>query len=353
MRVSKSRGEIAMRILITGGTGLIGRPLCKALLAEGHQLTVLSRHPETVAVKCGAIVRPRRGGAEPSGAGVAALNLLPQAAGFASNVSEVRSMASLDDWHPEQTFDAVINLAGEPIVDAWWSVKRKQVLRNSRIALTETLVQRIAAAKQRPEVLLSGSAVGFYGNGGDRDLYESSSAGSDYSASLCRDWESAALAAKASGVRPRHGAEEPMGAGVAASHLLPQTASSASNVSKVRVCLLRTGLVLSKSGGLLGKMLLPFKLCMGARLGNGKQWMSWVHIDDYVAMVLRLLQDEKLSGPFNMTAPNPVTNAEFTRVLAHALHRPAFFTAPEFMLRLAMGERAALMLEGQRALRQI
>lgn len=273
-----------MRILITGGTGLIGQQLCKALLADGHLLTVLSRHPETVAAKCGAAVQP---------------------------------IASLDDWHPEQTFEAVINLAGEPIVDAWWSTKRKQVLRDSRIALTEKLVQRIAAVKQKPSVLLSGSAVGFYGNGGDKELYESTGAGSDFAANLCMDWESAALAAKASGVR---------------------------------VCLLRTGLVLSKSGGLLGKLLLPFKLGMGARLGNGKQWMSWVHIDDYVAMVLRLLQDEKLSGPFNMTAPNPVTNAEFTRVMAHTLHRPAFFIAPDFMLRLAMGERAALMLEGQRAL---
>jgi uncharacterized protein len=284
MRVSKSRGEIAMRILITGGTGLIGRQLCKALLAEGHQLTVLSRHPETVAAKCGA---------------------------------NVQAMVSLDDWHPEQTFEAVINLAGEPIVDAWWSVKRKQVLRDSRIALTETLVQRITAAKQKPVVLLSGSAVGYYGNGGDKELYESTSAGADFSANLCRDWERAALAAKAVGVR---------------------------------VCLLRTGLVLSRSGGLLGKMLLPFKLGIGARLGNGKQWMSCVHIDDYVAMVLRLLADGQLSGPFNMVAPNPVTNAEFTRLLAHTLHRPAFFIAPEFMLRLAMGERAALMLEGQRVL---
>jgi uncharacterized protein (TIGR01777 family) len=273
-----------MRILITGGTGLIGRQLCKALLAEGHQLTVLSRHPETVAVKCGTLVQ---------------------------------ALASLDDWHPGQTFDAIINLAGEPIVDAWWSEKRKQALRDSRIALTEKLVQRITAAKQKPIVVLSGSAVGFYGNGGDRELYESASAGSDFAANLCRDWESAALAAKASGVR---------------------------------VCLLRTGLVLSKNGGLLGKMLLPFRLGMGARLGSGKQWMSWVHIDDYVAMVLRLLQDEQMSGPFNMTAPNPVTNSEFTRLLSHALHRPAFFIAPDFMLRLAMGERATLMLDGQRVL---
>lgn len=306
-----------MRILITGGTGLIGRCLCKALLEEGHQLTVLSRHPETVAVKCGAAVRPRRGGAEPSGAGVAALHLPPQTAGFASNVSEVLAMASLDEWRPEQTFDAVINLAGEPIVDAYWSAKRKQVLRDSRVALTEKLVQRIAAVKQKPNVLLSGSAIGYYGDRGDTELDEAAADGKDFAASLCKDWEEAALAAE------KHG---------------------------VRVCLLRTGLVLSKSGGLLGRMLLPFRLGLGARLGNGRQWMSWIHVADYVALVQRLLHDEQMRGPFNMTAPKPVTNAEFTRILAYTLHRPALFVVPCVVLKLAMGERAALLLEGQRVL---
>jgi hypothetical protein len=118
----------------------------------------------------------------------------------------------------------------------------------------------------------------------------------------------------------------------------------------LRVCLLRTGLVLSESGGLLGRMLLPFKLGLGARLGDGKQWMSWVHIEDYVSMVMRLLDDEQARGPFNMTAPQPVTNAEFTRTLARTLHRPAIFAAPAMVLRLAMDERATLLLEGQRVL---
>jgi len=273
-----------MRILITGGTGLIGRHLCNALLEQGHLLTVLSRHPETIAVKCGAAVQ---------------------------------AMASLEEWRPDRTLDAVINLAGEPIVDAYWSEKRKQVLRDSRIALTEKLVQCIAAAKQKPTVLLSGSAVGFYGNGGDMELDEDANAGNDFAADLCREWEQAALAAEIYGLR---------------------------------VCLLRTGLVLSESGGLLGRMLLPFKLGLGARLGDGKQWMSWVHIEDYVSMVMRLLDDEQARGPFNMTAPQPVTNAEFTRTLARTLHRPAIFAAPAMVLRLAMGERAALLLEGQRVL---
>lgn len=273
-----------MRILITGGTGLIGRHLCKVLLREGHQLTVLSRHPETVAVKCGAAVQ---------------------------------AMAALDEWLPERTFDAVINLAGEPIVDAHWSTKRKQVLWDSRVTLTGKLVQRIAAARQKPAVLLSGSAVGYYGDRGDTELDEAASAGNDFASGLCKAWEDEARAAE------KHG---------------------------VRVCLLRTGLVLSREGGLLGRMLPSFGLGLGARLGDGRQWMSWVHIEDYVAAVLRLLRGEQMHGPFNMTAPQPVTNAEFTRRLASALHRPSFLAIPGMGLRLAMGERAALLLEGQRVL---
>ncbi len=273
-----------MRILITGGTGLIGRHLCAVLLAQGHVLTVLSRRPATVAAKCG------RG---------------------------VQAMSSLDEWTSDRAFDAVINLAGEPIVDAHWSAKRKQVLLVSRVGLTQKLVQRIAAAQQKPTVLLSGSAVGYYGNGGDTVLDEAMMAGYDFPSELCAAWESAAQMAEQSGVR---------------------------------VCLLRTGLVLSQRGGLLGRMLLPFKLALGARLGDGKQWMSWVHIDDYVAMVLRLLIDTSLNGAFNMTAPIPVTNAEFTQTLAQTLHRPALFVAPCFTLKLVMGERAYLLLEGQRVI---
>jgi uncharacterized protein (TIGR01777 family) len=273
-----------MHILITGGTGLIGRQLCKALLALGHELTVLSRNPASVPTKCGA---------------------------------SVHAMAALDEWQSDQTFDAIINLAGEPIVDARWTAQRKQVLWDSRVSLTDKLVQRIAAARHKPGVLLSGSAVGYYGNRGDAVLDESAAAGEDFAARLCKAWEEAARDAEIFGVR---------------------------------VCLLRTGLVLSRHGGLLGRMLLPFKLGLGARLGDGKQWMSWVHIDDYVAMLLGLLSDAQASGPYNMTAPQPVTNAEFTANLAVVLHRPAPFFVPAMLLRSGMGERACLLLEGQRVL---
>lgn len=273
-----------MRILITGGTGLIGRHLCKTLRAEGHELTVFSRNIASVEAKCGA---------------------------------GVHALSALSDWKPDMAFDAVINLAGEPIVDARWTESRKQVLRASRIALTGELVQRIAAATQKPSVLLSGSAIGYYGGRGDEELNEDSGAGKDFPAQLCVDWEAAASAAERFGVR---------------------------------VCLLRTGLILSKDGGLLARMVPPFKMGMGARLSDGRQWMSWIHIDDYVDMVLRLLRDEQMRGAYNMTAPAPVTNKEFTAVLAAVLHRPAPFVAPASLLKLSLGESASLLLEGQRVL---
>jgi uncharacterized protein (TIGR01777 family) len=273
-----------VHILITGGTGLIGRRLCRTLLAQGHELTVLSRNPASVPIKCGAAVH---------------------------------SMASLTEWHPGKSFDAVINLAGEPIVDRRWTTRRKRALWESRINLTDELVRHIATAGRKPSVLISGSAVGYYGNRDDAVLDETASAGEDFGAQLCKAWEDSARTAEEIGVR---------------------------------VCLLRTGLVLSRDGGMLGRMLPPFRLGLGVRLSNGKQWMSWIHIDDYTEIVLGLLDDSQASGPYNMTAPRPVTNVEFTAVLAKALHRPAVFVAPAWLLKLAMGERASLLLEGQKVL---
>jgi len=275
-----------MNILVTGGTGFIGRPLCRALVAAGHAVTVLSRSPQSVAAKCG---------------------------------PAVQALAALDDWQPAQHFHAAINLAGEPIVDAAWTTARKRALRDSRIALTEKLVAAIARAQQKPAVLLSGSAIGYYGDAGDTLLDESSPAAGDFAAQLCRDWERAALPAENAGVR---------------------------------VCLLRTGLVLDKSGGLLGNMLMPFRLGLGAKLGNGKQWMSWIGLADYIAIVLMLLENAQARGAYNMTAPQPVTNAQFTAALAKAVHRPALFSAPSFALKLALGERAPMLLGGQRVLPQ-
>lgn len=273
-----------MRVLITGGTGLIGRALCRALLAHDWELTVLSRKPGTVKQKCGA---------------------------------PVKAIATLDEWYPDMHFDVVINLAGEPIVDAGWTEQRKRILWGSRVTLTEKLVARIAADTHKPELLLSGSAVGYYGDRGDTPLDESCGSGDDFGARLCAAWERAAW--KATG-------------------------------SDVRVCLLRTAPVLSRDGGMLARMLPAFRLGLGARLGDGRQWMSWIHIDDYVAMLLKLLESPQASGAYNMCAPHPVTNAEFTATLARELHRPALFAAPVWLLRLVLGERAALLLDGQKAI---
>jgi uncharacterized protein (TIGR01777 family) len=275
-----------MELLITGGTGFIGRALCRRLLADGHRLTVLSRWPRRVPALCGA---------------------------------GVSAVASLSELPRDRRFDAVINLAGEGIADRPWSAARKQLLRDSRIGVTAALCDWIAAAASPPALLISGSAVGYYGSRGDQLLDEAAPVGADFAAHLCRDWEVEAARVEALGVR---------------------------------LCLLRTGLVLGGDGGMLARLKLPFSLGLGGRLGDGRQWMSWIHRDDLVALIVYLLDHPTLQGPFNGTAPEPVTNADFTRALARALRRPALLPMPAFALRLALGEMAGLLLGGQRVLPQ-
>jgi uncharacterized protein (TIGR01777 family) len=270
-----------MRILITGGTGFIGTALGTVLLNAGHSLTILSRKPQTV-----------RAGVE--------------------------AWASLDQWIPDRAFDAVINFAGEPIIGPRWTDRRKQVLWDSRVALTDRLVQGMARAECKPDVLISGSAIGVYGDQGDTVLDEDSGGGGeDFGRRLCVAWEASARQAEDLGVR---------------------------------VCLLRTGLVIGKHGGFLEKMLLPFRLGLGGRIGDGRQWMSWIHLRDHVAMTLFLLESPRLRGVFNATAPEPVTNAEFVRCLAGLLNRPALLPLPAALLKLGLGEMAELLLGGQRVL---
>lgn len=274
-----------MQILITGGTGFIGTALCRHLSGQGHELTVLSRQtPAKVRQRCGETVTP---------------------------------LAELKDLSRRDTFDAVVNLAGESIVAQRWTDARKSVLWDSRVTLTEELVEFIATAEQKPSVLVSGSAVGYYGNRGDALLDEDSGFADDFGHRLCAAWEKAALRAT------EHGA---------------------------RVCVVRTGLVVGRDGGFLQRMLLPFKFGLGGRIGDGKQWMSWVHRSDHVAMTEYLLSHPHLEGVFNATSPHPVTNAEFTACLAQLLRRPACLPVPGFALRLLLGEMAELLLGGQRAL---
>lgn len=213
--------------------------------------------------------------------------------------------------------DAVVNLAGEPLPDQRWSAARKEVLRSSRVLATRTLVTAMAQCARPPRVFISGSAIGYYGPHGDEPVTESTEPGTDFLARLCVDWEQEARAAES-----------------------PAT----------RVAVLRTGLALASDGGALQKMRLPFKLGLGATLGSGQQYMPWIHVDDWTAMVSWLIQDERCAGAFNATAPTPVTNREFTHALGRVLRRPAVLQAPAFVLRTALGEMSSMLLTGQRVL---
>ncbi|WP_223588398.1 TIGR01777 family oxidoreductase [Pseudomonas sp. A-R-19] len=272
-----------MHILLTGGTGLIGRQLCRHWSGQGYRLTVWSRKPEKVAKICGA---------------------------------QVRGIARLEDLGQEPV-DAVINLAGAPIADRPWTHKRKALLWSSRITLTETLLAWLESREQKPRVLISGSAVGWYGDGGERELTEDSGPISeDFASQLCIAWEETAQRAEALGIG---------------------------------VVLIRTGLVLSAEGGFLSRLLLPFKLGLGGPIGNGRQWMPWIHIDDQIALIDFLLHRNEASGPYNACAPKPVRNREFAKTLGSVLHRPAFMPMPAFALKVGLGELSLLLLGGQRA----
>lgn len=272
-----------MKILITGGTGFIGRTLCPALISAGHSLTIFSRYPGRVNNTYG------------------------------SKVVALSAMKTLTESHE---FNAIINLSGAPVFGELWSEERKKTLLQTRIDMTQDLVQFIAKAQIKPEVFLSGSGIGFYGDQGDTILDESSPAYDDsFSRQLCIQWEAEAEKAKEYGVR---------------------------------VCQLRTGIVLGKDGGFLKPLILPFKLGLGGRMGSGNQWMPWIHLDDHVAICQMLLENTELAGEFNLTAPHPIINREFTKVLARILRRPAFLPLPTWALKLLLGEMSELLLGSQR-----
>jgi uncharacterized protein (TIGR01777 family) len=213
-------------------------------------------------------------------------------------------------------FDAVVHLAGESVVGRWTDEK-KQAIRESRVQGTRNLAAALAQSEAKPRVLVCASAVGFYGNRGDELLPEESPGGQGFLPEVCREWEDASRIAAEAGIR---------------------------TVS------VRIGLVLSAKGGALGNMLKPFKLGLGGRIGSGRQWWSWIHVDDIVGGIQHAIRTESLSGAVNLVAPNPVRNAEFTKVLASVVGRPAFCPVPEFALRLAFGKMAAeeLLLASQR-----
>ncbi|AMO57593.1 NAD-dependent dehydratase [Endozoicomonas montiporae] len=275
-----------MHILITGGTGFIGRRVVRALIRDGHKVSVYSRQsPSDV----------RR--------------LL---------TSSVRPVQSFTAINPSTGFDAIINLAGEPIMAKRWSHKRKRLLLDSRVGVTSELVDLIERLETRPQVLISCSAIGYYGHHDiSEPQNESSPAGSDFAASLCERWE--------------------------------QSAKRAENFG-VRVCIVRTGLVLHQNNGALHEMLPPFRLGLGGPIGSGRQMMSWIHSDDMTRIILFLLNNESLRGAFNATAPNPVSNREFATALGRALRRPALIPVPVIALKLLLGESATMVTNGQAAI---
>ena len=227
--------------------------------------------------------------------------------------SEIRwnPLESVEDASRLEGMDAVVHLAGESIAEGRWTDEKKKRIRESRVLGTTVLSKTLAALERKPRSLLSASAVGYYGNRGEEILTEESAPGKDFLAEVCREWEEATAHASSSGIR---------------------------------VALMRFGIILSSEGGALAKMLTPFKLGVGGRLGSGEQYMSWITLDDVVSAIEHLLADETASGPVNMVAPNPVTNSEFTKTLGRVLSRPTIFPAPEFALRLAFGEMADVAL---------
>ena len=272
-----------MNILLTGGTGLIGRELCKLWLAQGHQLWVLSRSPENVPSRCG---------------------------------EQVRGVAYLQDLD-QVRLDAVINLAGAPIADRPWTKSRRKLLADSRTGLTVRLVDWLAQRAQKPAVLISGSAVGWYGDTGEREITEDDARGAkDFASELCNSWEKSALGAESLGIR---------------------------------VVLVRTGLVLARKGGFLQRLKPLFAVGLGGRQGSGRQWMPWIHIDDQIGLIDFLLQHPGAAGPYNACAPFPVRNGDFARAYARSLGRPAILPVPAAVLKLGLGELAGLILGGQKA----
>jgi uncharacterized protein (TIGR01777 family) len=276
-----------MRILLTGATGFIGSHLVARLAQAGHACVALSRSASRAQAK------------------------LPQ-------LTAAHDWSLLDGPPPAEALEgveAVIHLAGETVVGRWTKAK-KRAIRETRVVGTEQLLRGLEAMATPPRVLLSTSAIGFYGDRGDERLTESAGPGDDFLAEVCRDWEAAAAPAKQLGIRVAHP---------------------------------RIGLVLHPTGGALEAMLTPFKLGLGGPLGSGRQWWAWIHLDDLLGLFERALSDPAFTGPFNATAPHPRSQREFARALARALGRPAFVPAPRLALRLALGGFAAELLSSRRA----
>jgi uncharacterized protein (TIGR01777 family) len=276
-----------MKIVISGGTGFIGRPLCAALCQEGHRVTVLTRRQEEAQRLCGSAVTAIEWNGRKTGA-----------------------------WeHCLEDADAVINLAGAPIADGRWTDARKRLLSESRVLSTRLLVEALSRSSSKPRTLVSASGIGYYGASDDRVLNEGATHGQGFLADLCLAWEAEAVRAVEMGVR---------------------------------VVLLRTGMVLEQDGGALPKMLLPFRFFAGGPIMPGTQWVSWIHRRDHIGLIHWALTTPNVSGPVNAVAPEAVTMNQFCDALGRVLHRPSWLPVPGFALQAALGELGTLMTTGQR-----
>jgi len=279
-----------MRILVSGSTGFLGTALVETLEGQGHAIVRL--------------VRPATARKNAAGARAETISWDPVAGQFDAAAAEGA--------------EALVHLAGASIAGGRWNAPRKELLRTSRIDATRNLIGALAKLQRPPRVIVAASAIGYYGNRGDEALTEASAPENDFLAGLCREWE----------------AETARGAEFGA-----------------RVVSLRFGIILAAHGGALRQMALPFKLGAGGRIGGGRQWMSWLTLQETVSIIQFALTNSGLTGPVNAVAPNPARNSEFTSVLAKTLHRPALFPAPAFALRLALGEMAdSLLLSSQRVI---
>ena len=276
-----------MHIIVTGGTGFIGRALCATLFRDGHRVTILTRHAREASQLLGAIVTAVEWNGREAGV-----------------------------WEESlEGADAVINLAGEPIADARWTHARKRLLTDSRVLSTRLLVEAMSRCVSRPRTLISASGIGYYGASDDRVLDEEAARGQGFLADLCLAWEAEALRAAKSGAR---------------------------------VVLLRTGMVLEEDGGALPKILLPFRIFAGGPIMPGTQWVSWIHRRDHIGIIHWAFTTPSVSGPLNVVAPGAVTMNQFCDVLGRVLRRPSWLPVPGLALQVALGELGTLMTTGQR-----
>lgn len=277
---------MSKRVIITGGTGLIGRALSASLISDAYQVIVLSRHPEDSSTL-------------PKGI---------QVVGWDARTA--------GGWgHLADGAHAIVNLAGAPL-NRWWTPRYKRIIRESRVNAGNAVVEAVEQAASKPGVVIQASGVGCYGPRGDEIVTEQTGPGSGFLGQTALAWEASTAPVEDLGVRR---------------------------------AISRSGVVLSTQGGALPLMMLPFRFFLGGALGSGDQWLPWIHIEDQVRAIRFLIESTAAQGPFNVTAPNPVTNAEFSRRLGDAMGRPAFFRVPAFAIRLALGEMSTVVLNGQRA----